>query len=121
MNFSSVFKTADQSKPPEVQQAQAAAARAGSQTQPGGKSEAKIKAYFTALGIADADIIPKVTVRTFNQWKQAGRIVKKGEHGCALSAFPKVQIQDPATGQTKTITKPIFWRCFHLSQTEELK
>ena len=120
MNFSSVFGTKGQeSKPAEVQQAESAAAKASTYTQGRGKGDAKIIAYFTALGIAEADIIPKVTVKTFNQWLKDGRVVSKGQHGVSMVAYPKQTVTDPKTRQTKTSSHPIFYRLFHQSQTEE--
>jgi antirestriction protein ArdC len=54
----------------------------------------------------------------FTQWKAAGRIVRKGEHG--TPCFTVVRVDRDANGQGGT-TKPRGFRVFHFDQTDLLE
>jgi hypothetical protein len=71
---------------------------------------------FTAMGIAEADIEPRVNVLTFHAWKAVGRSVKKGQHGVKVCTF--VPIKDKETGEV-TGRRAHTTVVFHITQTEE--
>jgi hypothetical protein len=58
---------------------------------------------FCGLGIPASDIQPRVNVLTFRKWREAGRQVKRGEHGIKIK------------GRSGHLT------VFHVSQTERVK
>jgi hypothetical protein len=76
-----------------------------------------IIAGFIAKGLQPEEINPRENVFTFNAWKAAGRVVRKGEHGVKVLTF--IETTDKATGE-KT-RKPWGTTVFHISQTEPLK
>ena len=76
---------------------------------------------FTAKGIAEADIQPRVNVFTFHAWKALGRSVKKGEHGVKVCTWVPVgpkrdENGDPVKGTAGK--RPHTAVVFHVSQTE---
>jgi hypothetical protein len=77
---------------------------------------------FMAKGIAEAEILPRENVFTFNAWKAKGRSVKKGEHGVKVVTFVECsgRDRDPASGEEKAVTfrRPHTTTVFHISQTE---
>ena len=117
MNFNSVMgiKAPETQAPAQVQAAESAAARQS-------KSEAKIQAYFQALGIEADEIRPRENVLTFQGWLNKGRVVEKGQHGCKLSIWkqvPKVIKNQDGSETTKTVNLPWYYTVFHFSQTKE--
>jgi hypothetical protein len=75
---------------------------------------------FTAMGIEEDDIIPRENIFTFKAWIAKGRIVKKGQHGVAVTTYIPMYKED-ADGTEKTFRRPRTTTVFHISQTEELK
>src|SRR5262249_46992117 len=75
---------------------------------------------FMAKGIAEADILPRENVFTFNAWKAKGRSVKRGEHGVRVMTFITIGGEpDEITGEVKGAhRKPHTSVVFHVSQTE---
>jgi hypothetical protein len=74
-------------------------------------NDSKIISYFTAKGIAPADIKPRENCLTFKAWNALGKVVKKGEHGAKCLVFSK----DNA-GKTRVFVTVVF----HESQVEQL-
>jgi len=81
--------------------------------------------HFTAAGIPEADIVPRVNVLTYRAWQAKGRQVRKGERGCkVITCIPiDSQEKDKATGKEITVTKLRPWNAtvFHVSHTDETK
>jgi antirestriction protein ArdC len=79
-----------------------------------------IYAGFMARGIAEADILPRVNVLTFQAWKALGRHVRKGEHGVAVCTW--VPLKDKVDKDTGAVTpggrRPKTAVVFHVSQTD---
>ncbi|KKL91507.1 hypothetical protein LCGC14_1893970 [marine sediment metagenome] len=75
---------------------------------------------FTAKGIPEADILPRVNVFTFAAWRAAGRHVRKGEHGVnVITWIPLPDKEDKKTGEIKPGGKcPRSATVFHVSQTD---
>lgn len=75
---------------------------------------------FTAKGIAEADILPRVNVFTFQAWKALGRHVRKGEHGVRVVTFVPCTKTVTEAGEEKTIGYKRPWSAtvFHVSQTD---
>lgn len=75
---------------------------------------------FLAKGIAEADILPRENVFTFNAWKAKGRSVKRGEHGVRMVTFIEIDGKvDPVTGEkAEGYRRPHTTTVFHISQTE---
>lgn len=74
-----------------------------------------IFAGFTAMGIPESQIEPRVNVLTFHAWKAKGRSVMKGQHGVKVTTF--VPVEDKDTGEVvgrRASTAVVF----HVSQTE---
>jgi antirestriction protein ArdC len=91
----------------------------------GGMSVANYAAIyqgFTARGIAEADITPRVNVLTFRAWQALGRVVKRGEHGVRIHTFVALPARvDKTTGETiPGGRRPKWTTVFHISQTEPL-
>lgn len=89
----------------------------------GGQSGANYPAIylgFTAKGIPEQDIEPRVNVFTFNAWKALGRVVKKGEKGIRVLTWIPIETKDDETDEVTTSRQPKMATVFHLSQTKEL-
>lgn len=78
---------------------------------------------FSAMGIAETDIIPRVNVLTFAAWRAAGRCVRRGEHGVkVLTWIPIPDKTDEKTGKvTRGGCRPRSATVFHISQTDTRK
>ncbi len=85
------------------------------------KNDAYVYAMLTMAGFEDVE--PRVNVFTFNAWKAAGRSVKKGEKGLAITTWipckDKKAKPDPVTGEVKKGLRPKTAYVFHVSQTIE--
>lgn len=57
---------------------------------------------------------------TFNQCKEAGGNVRKGEHGSKVYFFKQLRIKDKKSGDDKTIPLLREYTVFHVSQCENL-
>ena len=126
MNFKSVFGIKAPQVDAKVENAERAAVRAEVTAAAVGMSrgEAKVRAYFGALGIKDEDIKPRENVLTFAGWINKGRVVVEGSKGCTLSIWKPVpkKIDDGKGGTiVKTVNRPWYYTCFHESQTKELE
>ena len=81
-----------------------------------------IFAGFTAKGIPESEIQPRVNVFTFQAWKALGRNVRKGEHGVHVLTFIEStrEEKDDQTGEVKqrVHSRPWGTTVFHISQTE---
>jgi len=106
MNFSSLFGKRSKAA------AQVAVAEAEVRDTEETKGEARVRAYFEALGIKQSEIIPRVNVLTFDGWLTLGRIVKKGQHGCKLVTF-----KDHGNGKKKMLC----YFVFHVTQTSPIE
>lgn len=73
---------------------------------------------FLEKGIAEADILPRLNVLTFNAWKAMGRHVRKGEHGVKVLTWIPVQ-HTAEDGTVESGKRPRTATVFHVSQTEE--
>ena len=85
-----------------------------------------IFAGFTAKGIPESEINPRVNVFTYNAWRALGRQVRRGEHGVKVSTFVPMtkKTENAETGETEA--KPIGRRAstatvFHISQTDPIQ
>ena len=75
---------------------------------------------FLAKGVAEGDILPRVNVLTFDAWKEAGRVVRKGEHGVRVNTVRTVPPKrDDPNGKPRRIPRCV--SVFHISQTEPLR
>lgn len=83
-------------------------------------NEALVVAAFSARGIPEGEILPRVNVFTFHAWKAKGRFVRKGEHGVKVVTWAPVTAErDQTTGEAKTVRKiPRNATVFHITQTE---
>jgi len=78
---------------------------------------------FAAKGIAEADILPRENVLTFNAWKALGRVVCRGEHGVKVCTFIECTTRDTNEAGAETVRayrKPHVTTVFHISQTKPL-
>jgi antirestriction protein ArdC len=69
--------------------------------------------------------IPIGPIATFNAWRKAGRIVKKGEKAISLwmPVTTEKEVTDPKTGEVRTVSKRFFImrpRWFAYAQTEPM-
>jgi len=85
------------------------------------RNYAEIIRGFSAKGIPEAEIKPRVNVFTFRAWQGLGRCVKKGEHGVKITTFVTMSTGDidKKTGEPKTFSRPRTCTVFHISQTKE--
>ena len=72
---------------------------------------------FTAKGIPEADILPRVNVFTFAAWKALGRRVRKGEHGVRVTTVRHCTKRED-DGTTSDYSLPWHTTVFHISQTD---
>lgn len=70
---------------------------------------------FAAMGIPMDEIIPRVTVFTYNAWLAKGRQVLKGVKGVQVMTW--VPVRDKVTGEV-TGRRPKTTTVFHLTQTK---
>ena len=77
-----------------------------------------IIAGFMARGIPAENILPRENVFTFNAWKAAGRVVRRGEHGVKVTTWISYQPKGDPDGRTRT--RPRTAHVFHVSQTDPL-
>lgn len=77
---------------------------------------------FMARGIAEADILPRENVFTFNAWRALGRTVKRGEHGVRIITWIVTPEKKNDDGSVKYAAgkRPKTAVVFHVSQTESL-
>ena len=79
-----------------------------------------IFAGFEAMGIPEAEILPRVNVLTFEAWRALGRHVRKGEHGVKVVTW--VPLADKVDAETGEVTprgkRPKVAVVFHVSQTD---
>jgi hypothetical protein len=78
---------------------------------------------FTAKGIPEGEIEPRVNVFTFHAWKALGRYVRRGEHGVKVTTWIKIdEKRDERTGEVvrESGRRPKTAVVFHVSQTEPL-
>ena len=78
---------------------------------------------FAAMGIADADILPRENVLTFNAWRALGRTVRKGQHGVKVVTWvsmTKKTAADDGTEKVEGFRRPKTTTVFHVSQTDAL-
>ena len=76
---------------------------------------------FAERGIPMNEIVPRVTVLTYQAWRALGRHVRKGEHGVSVLTFVPMRKEDKredGTVETKSFTRPWSTRVFHISQTD---
>ena len=77
---------------------------------------------FLALGIAEADILPRENVLTYHAWRALGRQVRKGEHGVKVVTFIPATRKDRETGEEiATGKRPWNSTVFHISQTDPIE
>src|SRR5262245_46350113 len=83
-----------------------------------------IFAGFTAKGIPESDILPRVNVLTYHAWRAAGRQVRAGEHGVKVVTWVSPKDKESADGDETKKTSPskMPWTAtvFHVSQTDPL-
>ena len=83
-----------------------------------------IFAGFTAKGIPEADILPRVNVLTYHAWRAKGRQVRRGEHGVKVTTWisPKDKAEGSADDGKKTRPTKMPWcaTVFHESQTDPI-
>lgn len=76
---------------------------------------------FTARGIPEEEIIPRVNVLTFQAWRAKGRTVARGEKGVRVYTRIPIRKRNEATGERETVgTRPKAATVFHVSQTVPL-
>jgi len=75
---------------------------------------------FTAKGIPEEDIQPRVNVFTYQAWKALGRQVRKGERGVKVCTFRKLSKVDEDTEKVKHFSTPWYSTVFHVSQTDAI-
>ena len=75
---------------------------------------------FAALGIARAEVLPRVNVFTFDAWIAQGRVVKRGQHGVKIRTVIECTKTDPETGEITPVRKARTTTVFHITQTTEL-
>lgn len=80
---------------------------------------AAIYAGFTAMGIPEADILPRENVLTYNAWRALGRQVRRGEHGVSVPTF--ITITRGEGDDARTFQRPRTTTVFHISQTDALR
>ncbi len=92
-----------------------------------GQSTANYDAIFSGfrgMGIAEAEIIPRENVFTYEAWKAKGRQVRRGEHGVRVhTVIPcTIREEDPDTGEKteKKVEKKRRATVFHISQTRAI-
>lgn len=73
---------------------------------------------FTAKGIPEDQINPRVNILSFHAWKALGRHVRKGEHGVSICTIRTETKRNKETGKEETISFPWYVRVFHISQTD---
>jgi hypothetical protein len=73
---------------------------------------------FTAKGIPEADILPRINVLTFEAWKAVGRHVRKGEHGVRIVTVITTEKKDDQGNVTEAQRRPWHTTVFHISQTD---
>lgn len=92
-----------------------------------GQSQSNYRAIisgFRAMGINEAEILPRENCFTFNAWFALGRVVKKGEHGVKVFTFisfdEKKQNENGEIIKVSKGSKPCRTTVFHISQTEAI-
>lgn len=76
---------------------------------------------FTARGIPEDDIEPRVNILTYHAWRALGRVVKRGEKGVRVLTWVPMTKKN-SEGEAEPIgKKPRAATVFHISQTTELK
>ena len=88
---------------------------------------------FVALGIAEADVQPRVNVFTYHAWRALGRQVRRGAHGVKVLTFVSVKGKEDRDGIGSNDAdgtdqpRPGSWRrpwtatVFHVSQTDPIQ
>lgn len=75
---------------------------------------------FSAKGIRECDITPRVNVLNFNAWRAVGRTVRRGEHGVQVVSWIPCTGKPDDEGNRTAFKRPKTATVFHISQTEEL-
>ncbi|WP_221622432.1 DUF3560 domain-containing protein, partial [Burkholderia cenocepacia] len=75
---------------------------------------------FAAMGIARAEVLPRVNVFTFDAWIAQGRVVKRGQHGVKIRTVIECTKTDPETGEITPVRKARTTTVFHIIQTTQL-
>ena len=73
---------------------------------------------FRAMGIPEADILPRVNVLTFHAWKALGRSVRKGEHGVRVGTWVPMTKKNDEGVSEPIGRKPRLTVVFHVTQTD---
>jgi hypothetical protein len=76
---------------------------------------------FAERGIPPDEIVPRLTVLTYQAWRALGRHVRKGEHGVSVLTFVPMQKEDKekdGTVKMHSFTRPRSTSVFHISQTD---
>jgi hypothetical protein len=74
---------------------------------------------FAAKGIPIDDIKPRENIFSFNAWKAAGRVVRKGEHGVKVVTFIETEKKSESGELERSGRRPWSVTVFHISQTEQ--
>ena len=74
---------------------------------------------FTARGIPETEIEPRVNVLTYRAWQAKGRQVRKGEKGVKITTWIPMTKKNRITGEKEKIgVKPRVASVFHITQTD---
>lgn len=76
---------------------------------------------FTAKGIPEDQILPRVNVFTYEAWKVQGRQVRRGEHGVKVVTFVEMSKTSDDDKEPETWRHPRSTTVFHVSQTDEVE
>ena len=57
-----------------------------------------ILAGFTAKGIPESEILPRVNIFTYHAWRALGRQVRRGEHGVKVVTFVSTRGKEDKNG-----------------------
>jgi N-terminal domain of anti-restriction factor ArdC len=81
-----------------------------------------IFAGFTAKGIPESDILPRVNVLTYHAWRAKGRQVRRGERGVKVTTWisPKDKAEGDDGKKTRPTKMPWCATVFHESQTDPI-
>ena len=82
------------------------------------RNYADIIAGFEAMGIPTAEIQPRVNVFKYNDWRELGRQVRKGEHGVKVQTWIVCKSKENAEGERDTYKRAKQATVFHITQTD---
>ena len=86
-----------------------------------------IFAGFTAKGIPENDILPRVNILTYHAWRAKGRQVRRGEHGVKVTTWvsPKDKREESTNPDERAKSRrgklPWCATVFHISQTDPIE